>query len=194
LLEQPYIQAAVDQTNVDQANVDNRNGLLAPLRSVVIAILAAAFFLTGALVPVCAESPAVSKQAPDFALASSAGHNLRLSEFRGDVVVMNFWSIGCGRCRAQLDWLATIDEAHLRILSINVDGDSHAAIRAIEREGYGFPVLFDNDKTVSRVYDPSRLPMTVMIDPHGTVRYIHEGYRRGDETLYVRELSKLLAE
>jgi peroxiredoxin len=165
-----------------------------PLRSAVVAILTASFFLTGALVPALADSPVVSKQAPDFALASSAGQNLRLSEFRGDVVVMNFWSIGCGRCRAQLDWLAAVDEAHLSILSVNVDRDSHAAMRAIEREDYEFPVLFDSDKTVSRLYEPSRLPMTVMIDPHGTVRYIHEGYRRGDETLYAQELSKLLAE
>jgi peroxiredoxin len=184
LFEKPCIQAAAF----------DRNGLMVAFRLAVVAILIVSIVLAGVFAPAYAESPTVSRQAPDFALASSAGQNLRLSEFRGDVVVMNFWSVGCGRCRAQLDWLAAIDEAHFSVLSINVDGDSRAAARAIEREGYGFPVLFDTDKTVSRLYDPSRLPMTVMIDPHGTVRFIHEGYRRGDEKHYARELSELLAE
>lgn len=184
MLEQPFIRA----TGHD------RNGSLAALCSTVVTSLMVYFFLSASIMPALAESPTVSKQAPDFALASSTGSNLRLSEFRGDVVVLNFWSTRCGRCRSQLEWLAEIDEAQLSILSVNIDGDSQAAVREIEDQGYGFPVLFDTDKKVSRLYDPSRLPMTVMIDPHGTVRFIHEGHRRGDEKLYAKTLSKLLAE
>ncbi len=82
----------------------------------------------------------------------------------------------------------------MSILSINVDSDSSAARRAIAAEDFGFPVLFDTDKIVSRLYDPSQLPMTFIVDPHGTVRYIHKGYSRGDEELYAREVAKLLAE
>jgi len=143
-------------------------------------------------------SPVVSKPAPDFVLESSTGRNLRLSEFRGDVVIVNFWSSGCGRCREQLDQLATINEANrpnrMSILSINVDGDSSRAMRIIADQNIEFPVLFDTDKIVSRLYDPRRLPMTVMVDPHGTIRYIEEGYRRGNEVLYVQKLAELLAE
>jgi len=142
-----------------------------------------------------AKTPTVSEPAPDFVLKSFAGRNLRLSEFRGDVVIINFWSANCGRCRDQLNQLAAINESNrLSILSVNVDSDSNVAKRVIADQGFKFPVLLDTDKIVSRLYDPSRLPMAVMVDPHGTIRYIHEGYKRGDEAQYALELAELLAE
>ena len=134
--------------------------------------------------------------APDFALASSTGHNLRLSEYRGQVVVLNFWSLSCGPCFDQLDWiddLEVTDNANLSVLSVNVDGHRHES-HVVEDYDYRFPVLFDHDKDVIRRYDPQRLPMIVLVDPHGTIRFIHEGHRAGDETLFQRELSALLAE
>ncbi len=148
--------------------------------------------------PLSARPPVVATPAPDFALASSVGQNLRLSEFRGDVVIVNFWSIRCGRCREQLAQLDAIERANrpsgLRVLSVNVDGDGAAAKREAARRELGFPVLFDTDKRVSRLYDPRTLPMTFVIDPHGIVRHIHDGYSRGDEALYAREVADLLAE
>ena len=156
------------------------------------------FSLLGVTAAVQAQPPAVLETAPDFALKSSTGHNLRLSEFRGGVAVVNFWSSDCGRCEELLGQLNAINAANrpnrISILSVNIDRDSHAATRAITDQGLEFPVLFDSDKTVVRLYDPNRLPMTVMIDPHGTIRYIHDGYKRGDETLYASELAELLAE
>jgi len=148
--------------------------------------------------PLSAGPPAVEAPAPDFVLASSVGQNLRLSEFRGDVVIVNFWSIRCGRCREQLAELDAIERANrpsgLRILGVNVDSDGAAARRAAAKRKLGFPVLFDTDKLVSRLYDPRTLPMTFVIDPHGIVRHIHDGYSRGDEALVARQVAALLAE
>ncbi len=145
-----------------------------------------------------AKTPLVSEPAPDFVLKSSTGQNLRLSEFRGDVVIVNFWSTRCGRCRKQLDELAAINKVNspdrISILSVNVDGDSSQVIRTVADQGFPFPVLFDTDKIVSRLYDPRRLPMAVVVDPHGNIRYIHEDFKRGDEALYAKELAELLAE
>ena len=154
--------------------------------------------VSGATATVRAQPPAVLEAAPDFALKSSTGHNLRLSEFRGDVTIVNFWSSKCGPCSEQLDQLNAINAANrpnrISILSVNVDRDSQAATRTIADQGLEFSVLFDTDKTVIRLYDPSKLPMTVMIDPHGIIRYRHDGYKRGDEALYALELAELLAE
>ena len=156
------------------------------------------FSLLGVAPSVWAQPPAVLEAAPDFSLKSSTGHNLRLSEFRGDVVIVNFWSTRCGQCDEQLDQLNLINAAnrtnHVSILSINADRDKRAVTRMLAARDLNFPVLFDAEKTVISLYDPSRLPMTVMVDPHGTVRYIHSGYKRGDEALYSLELAKLLAE
>ncbi len=147
---------------------------------------------------VWAKMPTVSAPAPDFALKSSSGDNLRLSEFRGDVVIVNFWSAHCGRCRDQLSQLNKLGEDNpsnrIKILSINVDSDSTAAVRTMGALDLGFSVLFDTDKIVARLYDPSQLPMTVVVDAHGMVRYIHESFRGGEEALYRRELAELLAE
>jgi len=168
------------------------------LRSVICVVAVLIFSFSGLTGSVWAKTPAVQEMAPDFALKSSSGHNLRLSEFRGDIVIVNFWSTNCARCRDQLDRLAAINTAdsqnRLSILSVNVDSDSSKAQRAIADRNYGFPVLLDTDKTAIRKYDPDKLPMIVMIDPHGTVRYIHEGFHRGDEALYAQELAELMAE
>jgi len=196
LLNLPFIRAATE----------DRCCIVQQMRSGSVAVIIFSLFLLGLVLNLAgtawadspSASPIVSKQAPDFALESSIGRNLRLSEFRGDVVIVNFWSSGCGRCREQLDQLARINEAnrlnHMSILSVNVDGDSSRAMRIIAAQDLEFSVLFDTDKIVSRLYDPRRLPMTVMVDPHGTVRYIQEGYHRGDELLYEQKLAELLAE
>ena len=165
------------------------------LKTIIVFSLAPALFW-----PVAgpAKTPLVSGPAPDFVLKSSTAQNLRLSEFRGDVVVVNFWSSDCRHCRKQLEHLADIGETNrpnrMSILSVNVDSDSDKARREIAEQALPFPVLFDSQKKVIRLYDPDRLPMTVMIDPHGTVRFIHEGYKNGDEAQYAQEIAELLAE
>jgi alkyl hydroperoxide reductase subunit AhpC len=57
-----------------------------------------------------------------------------------------------------------------------------------------FPVLLDTDKKVSRAYDMSAMPATVLIDRDGKVRHIHRGYREGYETTYDTQIRDLLKE
>lgn len=140
----------------------------------------------------------ISEPAPDFALKNAQGENLRLSEYRGEVVMLTFWASWCGRCRDQLAQLANLHSRHgeagLRILSVTIDDDPDRARAIMADLRLGFPVLFDADKTVARLYDPRTMPLTVIIDHAGTVRHLHEGYRRGDEESYQSELMALLAE
>lgn len=140
----------------------------------------------------------VAKPAPDFALKSLTGENLRLSEYRGEVVLVNFWASWCGRCRKQL---SVIDELYLehqgpgfQVLSVNIDDDPDEAREASSGMGLQAPVLLDDQKTVSRLYHLGTLPVTVLVDHHGTVRRVYTGYRHGDEEIYRTELEKLLAE
>jgi len=162
-------------------------------RSVTVAIVLLSFF--GVTAAAWAATPLVAEPAPDFVLKSADGHNLRLSELRGEIVIVNFWSSKCRPCREQLEWLGTIDaQNQVSILSVNIDRNSDAAVRAIEDQGIEYPVLFDTDKTVIRLYDPDKLPMAVMIDQQGFIRYIHSGYKNSDGTLYAQQLAKLLSE
>ena len=136
--------------------------------------------------------------APDFALKSSNGENLRLSEYRGDVVMINFWATWCGPCRQEMPLL---DELHSRyervgfsLLGVNIDDDSQKAMNMVSELGVSFPVLFDARKEVSKMYEVDAMPTTVILDREGTVRYIHHGYKPGYEVQYLDQIRSLLRE
>ena len=136
--------------------------------------------------------------APDFALRSYAGGNVRLSEHRGEVVVLSFWGSRCTPCRGQLlaleRSLSTYRSAGLSIYGVNVDDDQARALEFARGERVHFPLLLDPTKAVSRQYEVDNLPMTVLIDRSGTVRYVHRDYNDKSEQLYLQQLRALLNE
>ncbi len=158
------------------------------LQAVLLA--ATATLATAAVAP---QSPA-----PDFTLRALNGPNLKLGEQRGRVVLVNFWATWCGPCREELPQLAKLHDKYrasgLVLLGINVDDDPRKAAELATRLGLGFPVLLDTDKQVSRRYDMSAMPATLIIDRDGVVRSIHRGYRAGFEQRYEAEIRELLKE
>jgi peroxiredoxin len=140
----------------------------------------------------------VGADAPDFALRSSAGPNLRLSEHRGEVVMINFWATWCGPCRQEMPKLdeifARYQRAGFTLLGVNIDEDMVRAQRLADELGVSFPLLFDNEQNVSRLYDVQAMPMTVLVDRSGRVRSVHYGYRPGMEQRYLDEVRALLRE
>jgi peroxiredoxin len=162
-----------------------KNCLLGLIFSVVAATSLASSGLTG-------------QAAPDFALKSSTGDNLRLSEFRGDVVMINFWATWCGPCRQEMPLLDELYQRYERVgfslLGVNIDDDSRKAMNMISELGVNFPVLFDNTKEVSKLYQVDAMPVTVIVDRDGNVRYVHQGYKPGYEDKYLDEIRSLLRE
>jgi peroxiredoxin len=145
-----------------------------------------------------ASSGLEGQAAPDFALKSSNGENLRLSEFRGDVVMVNFWATWCGPCRQEMPLLDELYSRYQRVgfnlLGVNIDDDSRRAMQMVEELGVNFPVLFDARKEVSKLYEVEAMPVTVIIDRQGTVRYVHHGYKPGYEDKYLDQIRSLLRE
>ncbi|MEM6810477.1 MAG: TlpA disulfide reductase family protein, partial [Pseudomonadota bacterium] len=138
------------------------------------------------------------KSAPDFALKNAAGENVRLSDLRGEVVMINFWATWCGPCREEMPLL---DEMHSRynrvgftLLGVNIDDDPRRAEEMIEALGVTFPVVFDATKKVSEQYDVSAMPVTILLDRDGVVRYVHKGYKPGYEDKYLEQVRELLRE
>ena len=150
----------------------------------------------GASVAPAAVAPA--GVAPDFTLRSVDGPNLRLQEQRGRVVLVNFWATWCGPCRQEMPHLNRLYEKYRAsgfvLLGVNVDDDQGKAAGVAAKLGLKFPVLLDTDKKVSRLYDMSAMPATVVIDRDGRVRYIHRGYRDGYELTYDQQIRTLLKE
>ena len=165
-----------------------------------LALLALAVLAPVARAPLAAQQsyPLLGAAAPDFALHAVAGGNVRLSEHRGEVVVLSFWSSRCSACRTQLSALsrslATYQTAGLAIYGVGVDDDPAKAVSFARSAAVGFALLLDPEKSVSRSYQIDNLPMTVLIDRGGTVRHVLRDYSAASNGLYLRELRALLNE
>jgi peroxiredoxin len=150
-----------------------------------------------AAAPACqAAMPPPGSVAPDFTLKSNSGKNLKLSEFRGQVVMINFWATWCAPCRQEMPLLNHIYEQYHKtgftLLGVNIDDKPESAKALAQQLGISFPVLFDTDKQISHRYDVDAMPSTVLIDRSGKVRYLHRGYRAGYETSYDTQVRELL--
>ncbi len=155
--------------------------------------------LACSLLSVAAATADTSPQpAPDFTLKSDAGKNLRLSEYRGEVVMINFWASWCAPCRQEMPLLeelyAEYQPLGFTILGVNVEEDSTQARKMLEQLPVSFPVLFDNQSTVSKLYDVVAMPSTVLVDRDGNVRYLHQGYKPGYEEAYQQQVRALILE
>jgi peroxiredoxin len=135
-------------------------------------------------------------EAPDFVLKSSSGKNLRLSEYRGEVVMLSFWATWCGDCRAQLAELGAMrdryQDAGVELLAVSLDQSARQASEATA--GASYPVLHDAAGEVGRLYDVTKMPVMVLIDRGGVVREVFEGFRRGNEEQYLERVQALLRE
>ena len=80
------------------------------------------------------------------------------------------------------------------LLGVNVDDDSQRAMQMVEELGVDFPVLFDAGNDVSKLYDVQAMPVTVIVDRMGRVRYVHNGYKPGYESKYLDQIRSLLRE
>jgi peroxiredoxin len=137
-----------------------------------------------------------SSIAPDFTLRTMGGPNMRLAEQRGRVVMINFWATWCGPCRQEMPELAKLYDKYKSsgfvLMGVNVDDDTRNAVALAEKLGVRFPVLLDTDKAVSKAYDLSTMPSTVIIDRDGKVRFVHRGYLSGYEDTYDKQIRELL--
>ncbi len=136
--------------------------------------------------------------APDFALKATSGTNFRLSEYRGEVVLLGFWGSRCTQCAGQLGSLSrlvdTYASAGLKALAINVDDDQLAAAEYAIAHPVSFPVLLDPEKSVARQYRIDNLPMLLLVDRAGLVRFVHREYGKGSEARYLEQIRVLLDE
>ncbi len=164
------------------------------MKGLRIILLVLSIFMGSSL----ASSGLTGQTAPDFVLRSSTGENLRLSEYRGDVVMINFWATWCGPCRQEMPLLDELYGRYQRVgfslLGVNIDDDSRRAMAMVKELGVRFPVLFDEEKKVSKLYEVEAMPMTILLDREGTVRHIHYGYKPGYEQKYLNEIRSLLRE
>ena len=153
---------------------------------------------SGVLISSLAGASTIEGIAPDFTLKSKSGENLKLSEFRGEVVMINFWASWCGPCRQEMPILEAMydryKELGFTILGVNVEKNSKNADKLLKSIPVSFPILYDNKNQVSELYDVIAMPSTILVDRDGNMRYLHRGYEKGYEIEYEEQVRGLLRE
>lgn len=136
--------------------------------------------------------------APAFTLDALAGGQVSLSQFKGQVVMVNFWATWCGPCQQEMPLLDQMYKkykpAGFTLVGINVDKDAPPVKELLARKPVSFPVLLDPANQVSKAFHVDEMPSSVIIDRKGDIRYIHRGYKPGDENDYQDRIRQLIRE
>ena len=141
----------------------------------VVALLAAALAGCSRGEPPAAPEVKVGAPAPDFALKTLDGTEVRLSDLRGKVVFVNLWATWCPPCRKELPTMVRFYREYrdrgVEILAVSEDRDPRAVRKAVGRYGITFPVLLDENKRVYNLYRATGVPETHLIDRQGIIRH-----------------------
>ncbi len=136
--------------------------------------------------------------APAFTLSTLSGRTASLSQYKGQVVMLNFWATWCGPCQQEMPLLdqmyKTYKPAGFTLLGISVDTDKAAVQALLARRPVSFTVLLDPKNKVSGEYRVEEMPSTIIIDRKGDIRYVHRGYKPGDENEYQDRIRQLIQE
>ena len=124
--------------------------------------------------------PTVGMQAEDFRLADLEGKQQSLSQYRGKIVLLNFWATWCKPCTTEMPAMQTtydkLRDKGFVVLAINELEDDARVREHIKQYGHTFPVLMDHDNKVANQFGVVGLPVSVFIDQEGRVQeYIKGG-------------------
>ena len=151
-----------------------------------------------ALADAAAPALGAKSPAPDFTLPAVGGKSLSLSQYKGQVVMINFWATWCGPCRQEMPLLDAMYKKYkamgFTLIGVNVEPDSKAAAEFLKKLPVSFPVAFDAESKVSQLYNVQGMPSTVIVDRKGNARVLHKGYRPGDENTYLDHVRTLIRE
>ncbi len=124
-------------------------------------------------------SPFQGHPTPDFELESLEGDLMRLSDYHGSIVLINFWATWCPPCRAEMPMFQERYERYadqgLEILAVNSDSPLREVIAFQHEHGLSFPVLIDATRIVQNLYRVWSLPTSFIVDREGIIRYVHLG-------------------
>ena len=140
-----------------------------------------------------------SGPAPAFQLSGRGGKTIDLAQFKGQVVMLNFWATWCDPCRKEMPLLEDIYKKYkpmgFTLVGVNVEPDAKGAEAWLSKQKpVSFPIAFDTESKVSKMYKVAGMPSTVFVDRKGNIRVMHKGYKPGDENIYLTQIRSMLKE
>ena len=140
------------------------------------------------------QPPSARKAAPAFSLLDASGKAVRLSDFRGKVVLLDFWATECGGCKLEIPWFMELDQAYrakgLAVVGVSMDilyedlkdaKEGWSRVNPFVRtQKINYPILM-GDQQVTKLYDIQALPVTYLIDAKGRIAATYVGLVNKDD-------------
>ncbi|MEO8660312.1 MAG: TlpA disulfide reductase family protein [Bryobacteraceae bacterium] len=135
--------------------------------------------------------------APGFRLKDRHGNPVELADFRGKVVVLNFWATWCGPCKVEIPWFMEFQqrfrESGLTVLGVSMDEDGWKSVGPyLDEHKVNYPVMIGDDELAKAYGGLDALPMTFLINKSGRIAVVHTGLVA--KATYEGEIKKLMAE
>jgi peroxiredoxin len=168
-----------------------------PFRSLAV-IACAGLLMTGCSKPHSVRADAKDgkgAKAPDFTLKDSTGATVKLSDYRGKVVLLNFWATWCGPCQIEIPWFIEfqqqLKDKDFAILGVSLDEDGWTSVKPyLEKKKINYRVMIGTEEVSTMYGGVDSLPTTFIIDRDGLIASKHEGLVSKSE--YLNEIVELL--
>lgn len=141
-------------------------------------------------------APGTRKTAPDFSVGDSQGKRVELTDFRGKVVLLDFWATWCHGCKTEIPWFMEFHKKYQRnglaVIGVSMDEDGWKSVKPfVEEWKIKYPIVVGNQE-LAKLYSVEAMPVTLLIDRKGRIAATHEGVVQKDA--FEQELKNLLQE
>lgn len=141
------------------------------------------------------EVEAGAEGAADFSLTDGDGKTVQLSDYKGQVVLLNFWATWCGPCKIEMPWFVEFQRKYkdqgFSVVAVSMDEEGWDIVKPYLAENpVNFPVVVGDEETAEKFGGVMALPTTLIIDKEGTIHGRHTGLV--DKEVYENEIKELL--